>query len=378
MFDDFDVSDETSNQDNDNALNTSVILPPNTSTLYIGSNDLEQHLLSLYNDKRLPHGIIFSGPKGVGKATFAYRFARFLLKESEKGDTAGGLFGGDEDLPAETMNISNEDPVFIQVESGAHLDFKIIEPEFKPNSTQRRDVIDVGQLRKLSDFMKLKSSQDGGWRVALIDDADLMNRNAQNALLKLLEEPPERTVLILITHRLGAMLPTIRSRCQTFKFDDVDESEINEIIHKIRPGISPAELDLILSMSSGSLGRAINYITDEAFEVLTTLQNELSSWPSLNWPMLHQIADQFSASKDNVTRHIFKEYMLWLFAECIKTKVNRSFVDEAWLKAMTQGHSLQELIALQDRLKGHFAEVETGNLDHTHYYLGAFFLLPNS
>lgn len=378
MFDDFEVD----NSDDPDALSESTVklIPAASSTDYWGDAKFEDHLLSLYNAGRLPHGMIFSGVQGVGKATFAYRFARFLLKESEKSDSSmgAGLFGEEEPIKATSMTISAEDPVFAQIESTAHLDFKLVEPELKTKSVQKRDVIDVSQVRKLSDFFKFKSSHDGGWRIAIIDDADLMNRNAQNALLKLLEEPPENTVIILVCHRLGSMLPTIRSRCQTFNFDPLGEEKISEIINGLKPDITHSELDLVLSLSNGSVGRAASFVNETAFGVLTDLQSALSQWPDLNWPELHILAERLSSAKDDVTRPTFKEYMLWLFSECIKTKVNRSFVSEEWLKAMTASYDLKQLIELQDNLKQHFAVVETGNLDHVHYYLGAFFLLPTA
>jgi DNA polymerase-3 subunit delta' len=382
MFDDSEIDNENGAVDDNQPLpSTLTLLPPASSTEYWGDDQLEQHLLTLFNAGRLPHGIIFSGIKGVGKATFAYRFIRFLMKESEKADSSmgGGLFGGEEEALAPTsMNVNAADPICAQIESAAHLDFNIVEPALKANSTQKRDIIEVAQIRKASDFFRFKSSRDGGWRIALIDDADLMNRSAQNALLKLLEEPPKNAMIILICHRLGSMLPTIRSRCQAFNFEPLDDSKISDIIQGLKPDVTPEELDLVLSLSAGSIGRAARFTNETAFDVLTNLQAALSLWPNLNWPELHLLADRLSYAKDDITRSTFKEYMLWLFSECIKTKVNRSFINEDWLKAMTASYDLKQLIALQDDLKKHFHDVETGNLDNTHYYLGAFFLLPTA
>jgi DNA polymerase-3 subunit delta' len=383
MFDDFDIDDDGGGAGDDSQplASTLTLSPPASSCEYWGDETLEQHLLVLFNAGRLPHGMIFSGIKGVGKATFAYRFTRFLMKESEKSDSSmgGGLFGGEEEALAPTsMNISAEDPIFAQIESAAHLDFNIVEPALKTNSTQKRDVIEVAQIRKASDFFKLKSSRDGGWRVALIDDADLMNRSAQNALLKLLEEPPKNALIILVCHRLGSMLPTIRSRCQTFNFAPMGDNKVSDIIQGLKPDVTPEELDLMLSLSAGSVGRAVRFTNEAAFDVLTDLQAALSQWPNLNWPELHMLAERLSYAKDDVTRSTFKEYMLWLFSECIKTKVNRSFINEDWLKAMTASYDLKQLITLQDDLKKHFSDVEIGNLDNMHYYLGAFFLLPTA
>ncbi len=383
MFEEFDADNDENEGANgaDTALIEKLTLaPPASSHEYWGDDKLEQHLLSLFNAGRLPHGMIFSGIKGIGKTTFAYKFARFLMKESEKSDSSmgGGLFGGDEDeaLAPTSMRVSRDDPVCAQIESAAHLDFNLVEPALKANSAQKRDVIEVAQIRKISDFFRFKSSRDGGWRIALIDDADLMNRNAQNALLKLLEEPPKNAVLILVCHRLGSMLPTIRSRCQTFNFEPLADEKISEVIQGLKPDITPEELDLVLSLSAGSIGRAARFTNETAFDVLTDLQSALSQWPKLNWPELHILAERLSFAKDDITRSTFKEYMLWLFSECIKTKVNRSFINEDWLKAMTAHYDLKQLITLQDDLKKHFQDVEIGNLDNMHYYLGAFFLLP--
>tara|TARA_R110002124_G_scaffold64985_2_gene177578 strand:+ start:382976 stop:384130 length:1155 start_codon:yes stop_codon:yes gene_type:complete len=383
MFDDFEAENEGEDGgaiDATLAGDPLTLYPANASTDYWGDDKLEEYLLDLYNADRLPHGMIFSGVQGIGKATFAYRLARFLLKESESNDdlSGGGLFGEAEPMKADTMRISNEDPVFAQVESAAHLDFKLVETEFKPKSTERRTIIDVAQIRKISDFLRLKSSNENGWRIVLIDDADLMNRNAQNALLKVLEEPPKRTLIILICHRLGAMLPTIRSRCQTFAFDPLSDQKITELIEQINPALSAAELDLVLSMSNGSLGRAIELTDEKSFEVISDLQNALSAWPKLDWPSLHMLADRLAMNKDDVTRPTFKNYMFWLFSECIKTKVNRSFLSDQWLKDMTAQYDVKQLLELQDKLKQHFSDCERGSLDRSHYYLGAFFMLPTA
>lgn len=376
MFDDFEIDDKDDDAVGDvsTAVQGALLQPPKTSSTFYAHEAVEKQLLNLYNAERMPHGIILSGPRGVGKCTFAYRLARFLLKNVESAD--GGLFGDAAPKAAETLAISPDDNIFAQVAADANLDFRLIEPELKPNSDQKRDVIDVAQIRTLSGFMKLKASRDGGWRIAVIDDADLMNRNAQNALLKLLEEPPKQTMIILVCHRLGAMLPTIRSRAQVFKFAPLDESLITELVEKHNSAITADEMDIILSMSNGSLGRALYLSEPRAFEILSDLKDALAPWPKLNWPAIHLLCERFAGNKDDLTAYIFKEYMLWLFAECIKTKVNRSFVGENWLKAMTANYDLKQLMAMQDELKDHFKRVEQGNLDHVHFYLGAFFLLP--
>src|SRR5205814_6509761 len=155
---------------------------------------------------RLPHAILLSGPRGIGKATFAFRLARFLL-------------AGPEDLPAEMFGetekgglaIDSESGVFRRVASGGHADLLTVERAYDPRRRRMRGEIVVGDTREISAFLRLTPAE-GGWRVVIVDGADEMNRNAANALLKILEEPPQRALLLLVAHSPGRLLPTIRSR----------------------------------------------------------------------------------------------------------------------------------------------------------------------
>ena len=182
--------------------------PARENLLCFGFGDLEQSLLKAFNADRFPHAIILAGPTGIGKATFAYRVARFLLAQ----EPGGGLFGGDV-APAVTMEISAENPVVRRISSGGHADILTVGRVYDEKKKKLSNDIPVDEVRKITPFLR-KTSSEGGWRVVIVDDAHHLNRSSQNALLKILEEPPKKTVLILVADQPGRFLPTIRSRCQ--------------------------------------------------------------------------------------------------------------------------------------------------------------------
>ncbi len=158
---------------------------------------------------RLPHAILLSGPRGIGKATLAFRLARFLL-------------AGPGDLPAEMLEtgegglaIDPESSLFRRVASGGHADLLTVERAYDPRRRRLRSDIVVEDTRAIAGFFRLTAAEEG-WRIVIVDGAEEMNRNAANALLKILEEPPRRGLLLLVSHSPGRLLPTVRSRCRHF------------------------------------------------------------------------------------------------------------------------------------------------------------------
>ncbi len=163
--------------------------------------NVEKILLDFITSGAMPHALIFSGSKGIGKATMAYRLARYLLKNGlgTSPSAQDSLFGDSAPTPL-SLDVAPDDPVFHRVASGGHTDLLTIE---KPAD---KDEINVETARKIAPFLRLTAS-GGGFKMVIVDDADTLNRNGQNALLKILEEPPSRTVIILVTHRLGGAYP---------------------------------------------------------------------------------------------------------------------------------------------------------------------------
>src|SRR5215469_13580615 len=156
---------------------------PRENAALLGHEAAEAALLGAYRSGRLPHAWLFSGPRGIGKATLAFRFARFVLA----GGGEGGLFAA---APT-TLAMPPTHPVFRRVASGGHADLLVVERGLDSKRRKLRSEIVVDDTRAIAGFLRLTPAE-GNWRVVIVDGADLMNRNAANALLKTLEEPPQK------------------------------------------------------------------------------------------------------------------------------------------------------------------------------------------
>lgn len=189
---------------------------------------------------RLHHAWLLCGVEGSGKATFAYRAARRLL--GAQPDPSRGLLGTRPD-----------DPVARLVTAQSHPDLLVLERAVEGGKTKK--AISVDQARELPEFFA-KSPSQAAYRVAIIDAADDLNLNAANALLKVLEEPPERGVLFLVTHSPGRLLATIRSRCRRLSFPVWPNHALEDLVRN-RTGVSSADASRIASMAAGSPGQAL-------------------------------------------------------------------------------------------------------------------------
>ena len=171
---------------------------PQSMSFCLGHEAQEKLFLDLFEQNAMPHAMIFSGSKGIGKSTMAFRLARFLFKYGHKNQEEESLFGGEElGQNFTSLDIPDHDPVFSRVASGGHADFLHIRRHYDATKGKLDATLKVEALRTIEPFLR-KTSSDGGWRVVIVDDADTMNRNAQNAILKILEEPPQNVLIILI------------------------------------------------------------------------------------------------------------------------------------------------------------------------------------
>src|SRR5229473_2014413 len=233
MDDDARDNDELERRDDDTAGEPQPVAPPRDNPLLLGHEAAEAVLLQAYRSGRLPHAWLLSGPRGIGKATLAFRFARFLFAE---GAAAPGLFAA----PPASLAIAPEHPVFRRVASGGHADLLVVERSLDPKRKKLRSEIVVDDTRAIAGFLRLTPAE-GGWRVVIVDGADMMNRNAANALLKILEEPPQKALLLLVSDNPGRLLPTIRSRCRILALKPLAEAEVREALARYRPDIAAGD-----------------------------------------------------------------------------------------------------------------------------------------
>ncbi len=217
----------------------------------LGHAAAERAFLDSWDSGRMHHAWLLAGPRGIGKATLAYRIARFVL-------AAGGAPSLLEDpQPAgDGLAIAADHPIARQVAGGGHPDLLTVERSVNPKSGKLRGEIVVEDVRRLSSFLALTTAASA-WRVVVVDVADEMNRNAANALLKGLEEPPLRTLFLLVSHRPGRLLPTIRSRCRVLSLSALDEDQVVTLLPSFCPGLAEEETLAVARLSDGSIGRAL-------------------------------------------------------------------------------------------------------------------------
>jgi DNA polymerase-3 subunit delta' len=194
----------------------------------------------------LHHAWLLAGPRGVGKASFARLAATRLLA-----DAAGPRV----DLP--DLATPPEHPIARLMAASSHPDFRLLQrlPNDKGDGLRRS--ITVDQVRKLAQLFAVAPSMSD-WRAVVIDSIDDLERNAANALLKMLEEPPGRSVFFLVSHAPGRLLPTIRSRCRRLAFERLDDAAMTSALAQVLPETSAGERGRLVPLAGGSVGRALN------------------------------------------------------------------------------------------------------------------------
>jgi DNA polymerase-3 subunit delta' len=229
-------------------------------------------LLEALSRGRLHHAWLLTGPQGVGKASFAYRAARWLLG-AEIDPTFGPLGSGP------------DDPVARLVAAESHPDLLVLE------RTADKKSIPVEEARRLPEFFS-KAPALAPYRVAIIDAADDLNVNSANAVLKTLEEPPPRGVLFLVSHAPGSLIATIRSRCRRLAFAPWTEARVSAFAAD-RLGIGADEADRLAHMAGGAPGRALDLAAAGALEIDAAAQELLARLPGADEASLVALADKF-------------------------------------------------------------------------------------
>jgi DNA polymerase III subunit delta' len=230
--------------------------PVLTQRLY--GHDAQLGFLSeSYRSGRLHHALLFEGPNGVGKATAGFHLAQHLL-----------AFPVALEAPEPLQLLDQTGADFRQLANGTHLQVLHLTRPFDAKTEKFKTVLTVDEVRRIGHFLS-RTNTGAGYRVVIIDPADDMNAAAANALLKNLEEPPARTVFVLIAHGAGRLLPTIRSRCQTLRFSSLRRNDLSAAIAAAAHGTDPADDDVV-NLAEGSVRRALTLNALGGLEVFRT------------------------------------------------------------------------------------------------------------
>jgi DNA polymerase-3 subunit delta' len=373
MFEEFDLDEDddlggtalSSAQDAEAGL-----MPPPQSSICFGHEQIEQQIISLYNTGKMPHAIALTGPKGIGKATLAYRIAKFLFHEDVSAQDA--LFGLDE-AAATSLGVPVDSPSFQKVASGGHPDLIRIEREYDDVKGETKGALLVDAIRRVPTFLRSTSAL-GGWRICVIDDADTMNRQAQNALLKTLEEPPKKTLIILVAHRMGTFLPTIKSRIRVFNCAPLNDNDFNQLLDL--SDVETQAKELVYALSSGCFGYAQMLLEDGGLDVIDKVFSCFVPDRVVDPLLAMTIADQIGARGADKTYGFFVLFMTRLMEAMVMIKAKQEeFLDDALIKSLSkqqnfdvlqeffQRQTLENLIEKNDKLREHFERTERAYLD---------------
>ncbi len=254
---------------------------PRSSVKIFGHDNCEKTVLEALQSGRMHHAWLIQGPSGIGKATFAYRIARFLL-------------AGTDPSKAINLEVDQDQPAVRQVAAHSHPDLFVLRREWVKEKKKHRQSIAVDDVRKAISFFQ-HTAGAGGWRITIVDSMDDLNRNGANALLKTLEEPPDRALFLLISSSPGALPATIRSRCRRLVLAPLNDADMMSSIATGARQDVLGKLDnearaSLLALAAGSPGQAIDLVCGNGLQLASDIADILSDLPKLDYSRLHILA----------------------------------------------------------------------------------------
>jgi DNA polymerase-3 subunit delta' len=225
------------------------VVSPRETDFLVGHRAAEQALLDAYRSGRMHHGWVLCGERGIGKTTLAFRLARFMLAHPDPlaPDVA----------EAPDLTVPAEHPAARKVAAGVHPNLLHLQREWDEKRRRYKSELSVDTVRRVTPFLGTTAAE-AGWRVVIVDPADDMSRSAANAILKILEEPPRRTLFLLVARSRGGLLPTILSRCRTLELDPLAPEETEEVVRRAASDPAEARQDgLAAALAGGSPRRLI-------------------------------------------------------------------------------------------------------------------------
>lgn len=289
--------------------------PRLTDRLY-GQAAAEQGFLDAFQSGRLHHGWIVTGPPGIGKATFAYRIARFLLA----GESERDMFGGSLDVDRATSAAR-------LVANLAHPELLVLRRPYDFKTKKLKSEITVDEVRRLKGFLAMGAGE--GWRVVIVDPVDELNTNAANALLKSLEEPPKRTVFLLISAAPDRLLPTIRSRCRTLACAPLADENLRKAVAQALNAAEDAganaalpageEWQTLSRLAEGSVRRFLMLHTAKGLDLHRKIDGLLSNLPRIDWLNVHAIGDELGSAAAEAKYELFFDLLLGRLTRLVRT-----------------------------------------------------------
>jgi DNA polymerase-3 subunit delta' len=328
---------------------------PRATAQLFGHQTAEQAMLAAYRSGRVPHAFLIVGPKGIGKATLAYRMARFVLAHRDPAAAAV--------QNAASLAVSPDHPVARRVAAQAQGDLLVLERTVNERGVLRQQIA-VDDVRRTVSFFG-STAGEGGWRIAIVDAVDELNAFGANALLKILEEPPQRALLLLVSHSVARVPVTLRSRSRIVRLRPLAESDVAAAVAAVAgTAASDSQVAAAAAAAEGSVFRALALLDADALELRQQAVALLDRLPALDSDALHALGDALAGSDPQPLA---------------------AFVDtvNAWLSQRVEaapeeiGH-LARLAEAWGRINASARDAETYNLERKPFVFGVFGLLAEA
>ncbi len=331
--------------------------PRNTVQLF-GHAAAERTLAEALHSGRTHHAWLIAGPRGIGKATLAYRFARAALAAAEERDPSGA-----------SLAIAPTTTASRQVRALSHPGLLLIRRPYDVKAKRLATGIPVDEVRRLRSFLSHRAAGDG-WRVVIVDEANELNVNAANALLKSLEEPPERTVFVLVSSAPGQLVPTIRSRCRVLPLQPLDAEALRAAAGQALaaaglPGPTATDWEPLEQLAGGSVGRLLGLFGAGGLQLQARVGKLLDPLPRVDWRTVHALADELQPIAAHERFELFFELLQDQLARLIRAAAagEGTGEDRALADRLIGGARLASFAALWERIAREKADTLALNLD---------------
>lgn len=298
---------------------------PRESTVFYGHAEAERALLEAYRGGRFPHAWLITGPAGIGKATLAYRLARFILAHPDA--------RAPQVANAASLHVDADHPVARRVAAQAQGDLLVLERTINEKTGKLYQDIRVEDVRRTVTFFG-STPGEGGWRLAIVDSIDELNPSGANALLKVLEEPPRRGVLLLVSHSAARVLPTIRSRCRVLALRPLASADVaRAAAAALGDGPASASIAAAAAGADGSVRRALALLDGDALDLRNGIVALLERLPAVDPRALHALGDRLYGT-DPTTLAAFVDTVNGWLSERLKSgapdRARLARLAEAW------------------------------------------------
>ena len=357
--------------------NEPFFLKPENNPYLIGHEESESLIVNLYKKNKLNNTWLISGPSGMGKATLAYRMIRYIFAHdslktgSHNKDGHGPLY------------VDKNNEIFLKVSSSSHHNLLVINGSAGEDENFLTEKIKIEEIRKVNNFLHMTSGQKG-YRIVFVDNIDLMNKNAGNALLKIIEEPPKKSLIVLTTSFPSRILPTIRSRSRIIKIKPLNSNNFSKVMDLANTNVDDGLLHYLYEVTSGSPGKAIDIIKNDGIEIHKKIKELIFNLTEDNTLAIQEVINTTPKERfDKQYISIFQLLSFFLnkalkFKFSVQTKSLIKEDEEKFYVNLLKKFNVPEILNIKEKIEELYAKSISLNLNKKQIILSSILLLKDS